>query len=191
MRARGALWPPPPVFDPAKGRQLLAEAGFPNGLDAGQYFCDSSYANIGEAVINNLREIGIRVVMRPIERAAFLKGWADKSYKNLIQIGPGAFGNSATRLESLVIKGGPFVYGNYPDIDALFPVQAAEMNHAKREAILHKMQQMLHERAVYAPLWQLAFLNGQGPRVEESGLGLIGGHPYTAPYEDIRLKTGA
>jgi peptide/nickel transport system substrate-binding protein len=53
------------------------------------------------------------------------------------------------------------------------------------------MQQMVHERTVYAPLWQLAFLNGQGPRVDESALGLIGGHPYSAPYEDVRLKSGA
>jgi hypothetical protein len=34
----------------------------------------------------------------------------------------------------------------------------------------------------------LAFLNGHGPRVAESGLTLIAGHPYSAPYEDLRLK---
>jgi peptide/nickel transport system substrate-binding protein len=47
---------------------------------------------------------------------------------------------------------------------------------------------MLHERAVFAPIWELAFLNGYGPRVAESGLTLIAGHPYSAPYEDLRLK---
>ena len=62
---------------------------------------------------------------------------------------------------------------------------------AKRTAILHRMQQLVHERTVYAPLWQLAFLNGQGPRVDESAFGLISGHPYSAPYEDVRLKGGA
>jgi hypothetical protein len=29
--------------------------------------------------------------------------------------------------------------------------------------------------------------NGVGPRVAESGLGLIPGHAYSAPYEDLRL----
>jgi len=53
------------------------------------------------------------------------------------------------------------------------------------------MQQLVHERTVYAPLWQLAFLNGQGRRVGESAFGLISGHPYSAPYEDVRLKDGA
>jgi len=47
--------PPAPVYDPVKARQLLAEAGYPNGFDAGFYNCDSSYANIGEAALDNLR----------------------------------------------------------------------------------------------------------------------------------------
>jgi peptide/nickel transport system substrate-binding protein len=182
-------WPPPaPVYDAAKAKQLLADAGHPNGFDAGLYFCDSSYANIGEAVVNYLGEVGIRSKLRPIERAGFLKGFGDKAYKNLIQAGPGAFGNAATRLESLVVQGGQFVYGNYPDIDALFPQQAVEIDHAKREALLHKMQQMVHDRAIFAPIWQLAFINGVGPRVAESGFGHIPGFPYTSPYEELALK---
>ncbi len=181
--------PPAPVYDPAQARQLLAGAGYPNGFDAGLYFCDSSYSNIAEAVVNNLREVGIRAELRPIERAAFLKGVTDKKYKNLIQLGPGAFGNTATRLESLVVKGGPFTYGNYPDIDDMFPLQAVELDRNKREAILHKMQQMVHERVIFAPIWQLAFLNGVGARVSESGFGRIPGFPYTAPYEELALSS--
>ena len=61
------------------------------------------------------------------------------------------------------MKGGTYVYGNYPDIDALFQQQAAELDRKKREAILHKVQQLVHERTIYAPIWQLAFINGAGP----------------------------
>jgi len=39
-----------------------------------------------------------------------------------------------------------------------------------------------------APIWQLAFINGVGPRVGESGFGSIADYAYTAPYEDITLK---
>jgi peptide/nickel transport system substrate-binding protein len=183
--------PPKPVYDPARARAMLADAGFPGGFDAGNYYCDSSYSNLAEAALNNLAEVGIRAKLRPIERVAFTKGYSEKKYRNIIQGGSGAFGNAATRMETFVVKGGAYVYGSYPDIDELFDRQTEEVDRTKREAVLHRMQQLLHERAVYAPLWQLGFLNGQGPRVEESGLGLIGGHPYTAPYEDIRLKTGA
>jgi len=179
--------PPPPTFDPAKAKQLLADAGHAKGFDAGDYYCDASYANLGEAVLNNLQAVGIRAKLRPLERAAFFKGYSEKSYKNIIQGASGAFGNTATRLEAFVVKGGTYVYGNYPDIDGLFQQQAAEIDRKKREAIVHKIQQLVHERTAYAPIWQLAFINGAGPKVGESGLGLIAGHAYSAPYEDVTL----
>jgi peptide/nickel transport system substrate-binding protein len=183
------FWQPPaPVYDPDQAKKVLTEAGFPKGFDAGDYYCDSSYANVGEAVLNNLQEVGIRSQLRPIERAAFLKGWGDKAYKNLIQCGSGAFGNAATRLDAFIVKGGTYVYGSYPDIDALAPQQAAELDHKQRAVILEKMQQLVHDKSVVAPIWQLAFINGVGSRVGESGFDLIKDFAYTGPYEDITIK---
>jgi peptide/nickel transport system substrate-binding protein len=182
--------PPAPVYDPAQAKQLLASAGYPNGFDAGFYNCDSSYSNIAEAVVNNWGEVGIRIKLRPMERAAYIKAFAEKTYKNVIQAGPAGFGNAATRLETHAVQGGTFTYGNYPDLDTLFAQQAGELNYKRREAILHQMQQIVHERAIYAPIWQLAFINGVGPRVAESGFGRIPGFPYTAPFEELALKAG-
>ena len=180
--------PPPPVFAPADAKKLLTDAGYPNGFDAGDYYCDASYANLAEVVLNNLQAIGIRAQLRPLERAAFFKAYADKKLKNIIQGASGAFGNAATRLEAFVITDGTYVYGSYPGLDGLFREQAADMDYKRREATLHKIQQLVQEKVVYAPIWQLAFINGVGPRVGESGLGLIAGHAYSAPYEDVTLK---
>lgn len=179
--------PPPPMHDPPRAKKLLADAGYPNGFDAGEYFCDASYANLAEAVLNNLQAVGIRARLRPIERAAFVKGYSEKSYRNLIQGGSGAFGNAATRLESFVAKGGTFVYGSYPDLDDMFQEQAGELDRKSREKLLHAMQKQVHDRVIFAHLWQLGFINGHGPRVKESGLALIPGFPYSAPYEDLAL----
>ena len=185
------FWQPPlPEYNPAEARKLLAEAGHPDGFDAGDYFCDSSYSNVGEAIVNNLVSVGIRCKLRPIERAAFIKGYSEKQFRNIIQAGPGAFGNAATRVEALLTKGGVFAYGSYPDIDELYAQQAVELDRAKREGILHRIQQIIFERAIYAPIWQLAFINGVGPRVAQSAFGLIPLFPYTAPYEDITIKSG-
>jgi hypothetical protein len=55
---------------------------------------------------------------------------------------------------------GPEIYGSYPDIDAMF-----DRPH----------------------IWQLVLLNGAGPRIDRSGLGLIAGTLYWTPYEDVTL----
>ena len=96
--------------------------------------------------MNNLQEAGIRVKLRPLERAAFFSGYAEKKLKNIIQGSSGAFGNAATRLEAFVVKGGAYVYGSYPEIDALFAEQATELDVAKRTAMLHRIQQIMHEK---------------------------------------------
>jgi peptide/nickel transport system substrate-binding protein len=180
--------PPAPVYNVARAKQLLAEAGYPTGFDAGDYYCDGSYSNLAEAVANNLQAVGIRVKLRPLERAAFFSAYSEKKLKNVVQAASGAFGNAATRLEAFVATGGSYVYGSYPDLDGLFQEQAAELDRKRREATLHRMQQLVLDKVIYAPIWELAFLNGVGPRVKESGLGLISGFAYSGPYEDVTLK---
>jgi peptide/nickel transport system substrate-binding protein len=180
----------PPLYphDLARARQLLAEAGYPRGFDAGELTTDTVYAATGEAVINNFMQVGIRAKLRPLERAAFYKGDAEKSFKKLVRPGSAAPGNAATRIEAFVITGGIRAYGGYPDIDGLFREQAAELDPKRREALLHRIQQLMHERVIFAPILEPAFLSGYGARVEESAFGLIAGYPFTSPYEEIRLR---
>ena len=145
---------------------------------------------IGEPVANYLQGVGIRLKVRPLERAAFFKEYGEKKLKYVILSGSGAPGNAPTRFEAYAVTGGRCVYGSYPDIDGLFTEQVNEMNPRVRQQILAKMQRLVHERAVFGPIIEPAFLSGVGPRVEESGLGLIANHPYSAPYEDLRVKKG-
>ncbi len=180
--------PPPPVHDLAKARQLLAEAGYPNGFEAGDLWVDAGATTYAEPVQNDLQAVGIRSRMRPLERAAFLKSYQEKKLRNLVYSLSGIFGNAATRLEPFIVSSGAYAYGGYPDIDGLFKEQANEHDPKKREAIVHRIQQLVYEKAMVLPIWQLALLQGVGPRVAESGLGLIHDYPWSAPYEDLKLK---
>jgi len=182
-------WQPPGYgYDPMRAKRLLAEAGYPNGFDAGDYYVDAAIANVGEPVVNYFNASGIRVKLRPIERAAFFRGYAEKKFKGLIQGGSGAFGNAATRIEAFVVGGGTYSHGSYPDIDGLFQEQAGDQDPKRREATLHRIQQLIHDKVMIAPIWLNAGLSGLGPRVEESGIGIIAGYAFSAPYEDVKLK---
>ena len=56
----------PHAYDPARARKLLAEAGFPNGFDAGELTPFPPYNSMGEAVVANLQSVGIRTRLRGV-----------------------------------------------------------------------------------------------------------------------------
>jgi peptide/nickel transport system substrate-binding protein len=182
-----ALQVEPPVYDPQKAKALLAEAGYPNGIDAGEFVPIPPFYDVAEGVVNYLNAVGIRVRMRNMERAAFLSAWREKKLHGLFMTAVGASGNAATRVEGFIYSKGTYAYGGYPDIDALFQQQANERDRAKREAVLHQIQQLTVERAMFAPVMDLRGLVGVGPRVAEHTINSIPLHPYPA-LEDIRLK---
>ena len=63
-----------------------------------------------------------------------------------------------------------------------------ERDRTTREALLHRIQSLMHERVMHAPLLERAALHGIGARVEEPAVGLIPLAPFAAPYEEMRLK---
>jgi ABC-type transport system substrate-binding protein len=71
-----------------------------------------------------------------------------------------------TRLESFVTRNGAFAYGALPEVDDLFRRQACELDRKKREALLHQIQNILHEQVVQAPVYHLASpsVSGRGWR---------------------------
>jgi len=178
----------PPPYDPKRAKQLLVEAGYPNGFDAGDLTPLPPYASVAEAIAGNLQAIGIRSRVRTMERAAFFTAWREKKLTGLIIGATGAAGNAAARLEPFFTKSGIYAYGVVPEIEDLFQRQAVELDRKKREGMLHQIQKIVADRVLVAPLYQQAFPWGVGPRVEDSTAGLIQGFPYTGPDEDLKLK---
>jgi len=182
-----ALQTEPLPYDPKKAKQLLAEAGYPNGFDAGDLAPIPPFYVVGEAVVNYLNAVGIRVKMRTMERAAFYDAWKEKKLPGLSIVGNGGSGNAATRVEAFIYSKGAYAYGGYPDIDALFQQQAGERDKTKREALLHRIQHLTIERVMYAPIFDFRALMGVGPRVAVHAINDLPVHPFP-PLEEIRLK---
>ena len=121
----------PYAYDPKKARQLLKEAGYANGFDAGEVSGDNVYAGVMEGAANDLTAVGIRIKVRPMERAAAFAAHREKTFKNLTFQGSGAFGNAATRLEAFATSQGSQSWIKDPEIDAWYAQQAGERDRTK------------------------------------------------------------
>src|SRR6266478_1141770 len=178
----------PYPYDPVKAKALLAEAGYPNGFDAGELHQLPPYFTLGEAIVNYMQTVGIRLKMRPMERAAYFSALATKKLKGVCVCTSAFYGNAASRMSEVIPSDGSYAYGGYPDIDALYKQQALETDRRKREAALHQIQRLVHERVRLAPIYEYIWPSGIGPRVAEPALLLIDPYPWSAPLEEVRLK---
>src|SRR5207244_9133176 len=141
----------------------------------------------GEAALNYLNTVGIRVKLRPMERAAFYAAWQEKRLRGLFRTAAGNSGNAGTRVEAFIYSKGSYAYGGYPDIDELFQQQARERDPAKREILLHRIQQLTIDRVMFAPIWSTRVLIGVGPRVANHTINPVPMSIWPS-YEDMKLK---
>jgi peptide/nickel transport system substrate-binding protein len=160
--------PPAPVYDPAKAKKLLAEAAIPTASTPATTTATAPTPTSPRrcSTISRRRHSRQAAAARA---GGVLQGI---SREELQEHHPGSqrrLRQCRHPLEASSCKGGTYVYGNYPDIDALSSSRRPSSIAKKREAILHKMQQLVHERTIYAHIWQLAFINGAGPRVGSRG----------------------
>jgi len=182
-----ALQIEPPAYDLAKAKKLLSEAGYPKGFDAGEFAAIPGFPTVAEAVVNDLNAAGIRVRLRSMERATFYSAWHEKKLRGLFMTAAGNSGNAASRVEIFIQSKGAYAYGGYPDIDELFQQQSSERDTEKRSALLHKIQQLSFERAMFAPVMDLRTLNGIGPRIARHTITDVWMSPFPS-YEDMELK---
>src|SRR3989475_3911245 len=106
-----ALQVEPPPYDPQQAKQLLTEAGYPNGLDAGDFVAIPGFPTVAEASLNYLNAVGIRMKMRPMERAAFYATMREKKLRVLFMTAVGILGNAARRGAEVISSKVAYAYG--------------------------------------------------------------------------------
>ena len=137
-----------------------------------------------------LPAIGIRTRLRTLERAAFYTQLREKKIRPLVFMASAAAGNAATRLDAFVAAGGIYTYGGYPDIEGLIQEQAVRArSQAPRGDAAPDPAAHARARDVRADLGDRRHPGATARASAESALGLITGFPWSAPYEELKLKS--
>jgi peptide/nickel transport system substrate-binding protein len=150
-------------YDPAKAKQLLAEAGYPNGFDITVAGPNDRYVNdekICEAVAKYLAKVGLKVSLDVKPKSIFfdelsdfkhqfyLIGWFDGSFD---------FGRSAEKLLHTVDKDkgmGAYNGTKYsnPEIDKMIIESSSIIDRAEREKALQAINKKSVEDVAWIPL---------------------------------------
>jgi len=178
---------PPPRFDPAKARALLAEAGFPNGLTVTLHGPNDRYVNdvqILQAVAQQWTRVGVRTQVAAVplanliarlsrfECSVYLLGWSNSGGEPSLSLRAVLGGRDTARGTGLSNFGR---YAN-PQVDRLTDEALKTLDDAKREALLQGAMRMAmqdtavvplhHQKNVWATRRSLRFT----PRIDEQSL---------------------
>lgn len=167
--------------DLAKAKKLLAEAGFPNGLEVGfmrtQPIVEPGLIQTSDAIVADLAKAGIRVKARMVgESGPFTNLVRDSKADPMFEWSWGyysIFDADAIFYDTMTCNQPYSYYCNKP-FDDLVAQGRSTLDPKKRAEIYAKAQRMIHDDAAYLFKWGLRGVWGVSNRVE-----------YDAPRDEV------
>ena len=154
----------PFAYDPDRAKQLLADAGYPDGFEVDLDVCTCDRSDLPEAVVGELAKIGVRATIRPFEVTQFNADWG-AGKQNPMRAARLGFSDMNVYLQLWIKTGGPLSRFSDPEIDALIDDQQAEYDEAKRAAILKEIGVKARAAAPAIFLWSSPLLYGVGKAI--------------------------
>ena len=161
--------------DPEKAKELLAEAGYPNGFDCTIYVNGDLRTRSAQIIQAQLAEVGINVDISTYEWGAlldslnagdhemYLLGWSNTS------LDPDASVYQLFYSENMGAAGNRSFYAN-DEVDKLIVDGQKESDETKRMEIYKELQEVLHEESPWCPLFYKQ--NNVGVRADLKGFKL-------------------
>src|SRR5690606_3996394 len=150
-------------YDPEKARQLLAEAGYPDGIilkfegPRGRYMAD---AELTEAIAGMLAEVGVKTEITISEWGTFWPKTVNGEQEHLWLLGLGNTTLDAEYYYNLYLTSAGRGYYHKPEIDELIRMrsQARDLQ-VRRAALLQLHKTLVEEEPLCIFLWAQAELN--------------------------------
>ena len=149
----------PYPYDPAKAKQLLAEAGYPNGFETTMWNTQGRYlasVDIGQALAGYFEKVGIKMNVEMKEwgvwNTAFSKGEQPTTFYQ-------GFGNQFADADGIL--GSHFhsarraLYWSSPEIDTKIAAEMAEVDPAKRDQLAQAVVRDIYDLAPWVFLWDI------------------------------------
>jgi peptide/nickel transport system substrate-binding protein len=189
----GALEWPELEHNPQQAKQLLAAAGYPNGFEVDWFVPFPPYFSLGERIIGQLLEVGIRAKMQTMERGTFFKllrgGRQAFPGTQMVLIVSATPGDWAGRYRAYFQCDGFSSLTCLPELDTTFKQYEESTQPAERKRLADDIQRNIMEHYYVIPVYRLAFINAIGPRVAaEKWQDVFPTTIYAYPWEDLRLK---
>ena len=155
-------------FDPAKAKALLAEAGFPNGLELTLDAPNSApYINMAQSIQASMAQGGVKVTIIPSEQKAVLTKYRARQHQMLLVYWGPDYMDPHTNADSFARntdnsdtpKSKPLAWRNawdIPEISKLTAAAVAERDTDKREAMYKDLQAKVMDEGPFIIMFQTA-----------------------------------
>jgi peptide/nickel transport system substrate-binding protein len=173
-------------YDPAKAKELLAQAGFPNGFEATFHGSQGRYPKdkeVAEVIVAQLGQVGIKAKLEFVENAAFSKMSQDGTIGPLNIYG-WQYMPAMDISQPIPFFTCPTPRKNFcdPELDQAVNTMSQTVDPGQRQQAANKLAEVVRETAPVIFLWQFHSLYGIQPHVK-------GYTPATARKADLTKVT--
>ena len=174
-------------FDPAKARELLAEAGYPDGFSTTIYASDLPNIRDTAAIVQNmLAQVGITATTEIIEWATYLDRTAKGEHEIYILGWTAVTGDPDNGLtifhrQSFGSSGNRSFYSN-PNVDRLLDAGRMETDTDRRRDIYIEAQAIIHAEAPWVYTQEGEITVGIRSNLKGFRANPVGLHPFWTAY---------